>query len=139
WRDIRTLAPQNFVDFYRNFSRKSGLHELKDLLDLEKSGRGNKTLIDAAILQNLEQIDSSRLDATLKHHQQNSEVYSRYKTTLLLSSLAVAVGLFTIFNLNDAFHRTITFWQDYEMPNPYQYNVQPGDITLEQGSTFQAE
>jgi ABC-type transporter Mla subunit MlaD len=37
---------------------------------------------------------------------------------------------------SDAINRSLTFWTEFEKPNPFNYVISPGNITLEHGSSF---
>lgn len=139
WRGFKSRSEITFTDFYREFSRKSELPELKDALDLEKSGKGNRALIDAAILQSLQSIQPEKLETTLNDYQNNSKQASTYRQSMWLAGATAFVFLLTLFNFGDAGQRVLTFWESYQKPNPYHYQISPGNITMEQGSPFKAE
>ena len=138
WKGLKSAPTQDFEEFYRRFSRKANIPELKDTLDLEKTGKGNQALIDAAILQNLNRLDSQRLKKVLKEYTNHSETNKNYKTAFLFASIVILTGLATAYNFQKATGRTLTFWESFEEPNPYLFAIEPADITLEQGSEFQA-
>ncbi|MEX0723749.1 MAG: hypothetical protein WD053_07720 [Gracilimonas sp.] len=138
-KGLKATEATEFTEFYRQFSRKSKLPELKDTLDLEKSGGGNQALVDAAIFQNLSKIDSGRLDNALNEYLRASNSYSVYKRFLSLGMATFIVFGITSFNFNDATQRAFSFWQTFEKPNPFSYSIAPGTITLEQGSPFQVD
>ncbi|MBD3615005.1 MAG: hypothetical protein HUJ22_00430 [Gracilimonas sp.] len=138
-RGLKSIHPEQFKQFYREFSRKSNLPELKDTLDLEKSGSGNRELIDAAILQNLGKIESARLSKTLSEYVKSSVDYTHHKRLLTLSIATLIIFGFTSFNFGNATQRAFSFWENYEKPNPYTFTLKPGDVTLEQGSPFQVD
>lgn len=139
WRGRKTLSEVPFTGFYREFSRRSKLPELKDALDLEKSGEGNRALIDAAILQSLQNIQPARLETTLNEYLNNADRASAYRQSMWLAGASAMVFLLTLFNFGDAGERVFTFWGNYQKPNPYHYQLLPGNITMEQGSPFKAE
>ncbi|MDR9417901.1 hypothetical protein [Gracilimonas sp.] len=134
---IKSAEKENFKEFYRSFSRKSDLPELKDTIDLQKSGGGNKALVDAAIFQNLSNIDPAKLSSVLKEYVESSVPYTEHKKFLALTGASFAVLLLTALNFGNGTERAFTFWQQFEKPNPYTYIVSPGNITLEQGSSFE--
>ncbi|SMO43902.1 hypothetical protein [Gracilimonas mengyeensis] len=138
YRGFKELPEEDFTSFYRKFSRASDLPELKDTLDLEKSAKGNRALIDAAILQNLSRIKPDKLSKSLNEYVQESEASSSYKKFATLGIASIFVLALTAFNFSDALLRTTTFWQAYQKPNPYNFAVYPGNVTLEQGSNFEA-
>lgn len=139
WRSFAAIKTDQFSRFYREFSRNSQLDELKDALDLEQNNSGNKALINAAILQSLAKVESSRLEAKLEEFIKQTDAYRIHKQLFIASSAAFLVLALTVFNYQNAAERTFTFWENYAKPNPYSYTVSPGDVTFEQGSEFQAE
>lgn len=139
WKGYRQSEPDSFTGFYRKFSRESDLPELKDTLDLERSGKGNRALIDAAIFQNLTKINTERLAKSLDEHIRSSRYYTAYRQLLNVNFAVLAVFLLTSFNFREATVRTFSFWETYEKPNPYSFVVSPGNVTMEQGSPFQVD
>lgn len=139
WRGYKNSESASFTGFYREFSRKSDLPELKDTLDLEGSGAGNRALIDAAIFQNLSKINSKRLSDSLDEYVKSSKSYKAYKQLMNVGIATLAVFLITSVNFSDAALRTFSFWESYEKPNPYSFTISPGTVTLEQGSPFQVD
>lgn len=139
WRGMMTSDSITFTQFYREFSRKSDLPELKDTLDLEQSGVGNRALIDAAILQNLSKINSTRLTDLLNDFIRSSKSFTAYKQLMNVSIATLVVFLVTSINFSDATQRAFSFWETYDKPNPYNFTIAPGTVTLEQGSPFQVD
>ncbi len=139
WKGFDGIKKEPFNQFYRVFSRQSQLPELKDTLDLEKNGQGNRALVDAAILQNLRKIEPERLRSSLAEYIQSSESYTTYSSLLKIGIATLIVFGLTAFNFDSASQRTFTFWENFEKPNPYSYTVTPGNVTIEQGSPFQVD
>lgn len=139
WNGMRNNISTPFNSFYRQFSRSSSLPELKDALDLEQSGNGNRDLVDAAILQSLQKIQPAKLQDALNKYVQEPKRSSTYRQFAWLNGASILVFAITLFNFNQAGQRALSFWETFEKPNPYQYQLSPGDITMEQGSPFQAE
>ncbi|MEX0609354.1 MAG: DUF4175 family protein [Balneolaceae bacterium] len=139
WKGSKATSNQTFKEFYRSFSRSSNLPELKDTLDLEKSTSGNRALIDAAILQNLVKIKPETLEEKLSDFKNRSEISHHYKRTLVLSSFTFLIAVATLVNFDQAFQRTLSFWEEFEKPNPYAFEIVPGNITVEQGSPFKVD
>lgn len=139
WRGFTAIKPEQFNRFYREFSRQSQLPELKDTLDLENNSRGNRDLVDAAILQNLAKIEPQRLQNTLSDYVRSSESYTNHKRFLQIGIATLIVFGISAFNFNSATQRTFTFWENYDKPNPYSYTVAPGNVTIEQGSPFKVD
>lgn len=139
WKGLRGISTEAFKEFYRDFSRKSKLPELKDALDLEKGSTGNRELIDAAILQSLGQIESLRLEQQLEAYIGNTETHKTHSQLMIASTAILFLLSFTVFNFQSASERTLTFWKDYAKPNPFIYTVDPGNTTFEQGSPFRVD
>lgn len=139
WRGSTGTKNEQFNQFYRAFSRQSQLPELKDTLDLEKNSQGNRALVDAAILQNLRKIEPERLQNSLTEYIQSSESYNTYSVLLKIGIAVLIVFGITAFNFDSASHRTFTFWENFDKPNPYYYTVTPGNVTIEQGSPFRVD
>lgn len=139
WMGHRTKEIETYEAFYRQFSRKSNLPELKDTLDLEQSGQGNQALIDAAILQNLSKIEPARLQLVLKEYIKQAESATAHKKLVSFSMAIILVFSITSLNFEAATHRTFAFWKAYTKPNPYSYRIEPKNVTIEQGSSFQAK
>lgn len=139
WRGFTAIKPEQFNQFYRAFSRKSQLPELKDTLDLAKNSRGNQNLVDAAILQNLAKIEPERLQNTLSDYVQSSESYTIHKRFLQIGIATFIVFGISAFNFDSATQRTFTFWENFDKPNPYSFTVAPGHVTIEQGSPFKVD
>lgn len=139
WKDTRAYRQPDFESFYRHFSRYSHIPELKDSLDLEKKSDGNPALINAAILHNLGKIEASKLNESLRQYTESSPTSRQFKHIAIFTALSLAIATTSALNFNPAFERVFAFWQSFEQPNPYVFTVQPGNITLEQGSQFQAE
>lgn len=139
WKSQRQSKTGDFKNFYRQFSRQSNIPELKDALDLEKSNTGNRALVDAAILQNLTKIEPSRLSQKIEGYVKSRPNYTHYKHSSILVLVSFIVLCVTALNFQNATQRTLTFWESYDKPNPYLFAVNPGDITLEQGTPFQVK
>ncbi|MTI87065.1 MAG: hypothetical protein FH748_03755 [Balneolaceae bacterium] len=136
WRGYSSVQKISFEDYYRDFSRKSKLTELKDSLDLGKDTIGNPALVNAAILQNMTRIKPGKLDQALQSYSRQTSAYSQFRTLGALTGMFVIVASVTAFNFTSAASRTITFWESFEKPNPYLFTISPGDITVEQGQPF---
>lgn len=133
---LRKLSPQTFIDFYRRFSRSSNLKELSYVLDLEQSVDANPRLVEAAILKNLEQVNSSVLDNSLQEFIQNSKENTRTNSRRLFAVTGLIVLSISTYGLNNSAQRLGQFWIAFEKPNPYVFTITPGTVTLEQGSPF---
>ena len=162
----RQKGPQSsFEEFYRQFSRQSGLEELRYAVDLMQAEDTKKKVteillttlitsasstvsssvspiqqafIDAAILQNLEQVPQPKLTNALDDHIRSLPTARVIRQRLQWIGIFLVLGGFTAFNFSDGTQRLLSFWQSYEQPNPYRYTVFPGNTTVEQGAEFTA-
>ncbi len=160
WWTRRQDQQKSFEEFYRQFSRQSGLEELRYAVDLmqsedAKSKVGDtsdsdstsstasvspiqQAFIDAAILQNLEQVPQPKLSAALDEYIRNLPTARLARQRLQWMGVFFVLGAITAVNFSSGTERLLSFWQSYEQPNPYQYNVFPGNTTVEQGAEFTA-
>ncbi|MEO1022680.1 MAG: hypothetical protein AAFW89_09050, partial [Bacteroidota bacterium] len=123
-----------FQHFYLLFSRNSNLKQVKDALELTTSGGGNPQLIEAAVLQNLSQVPADEFSRKLDEFVRTHPAFVLYKRMgLLVILLCISLGSVS-FTFPDGMIRTLTFWETYEQPNPYQYVLLPGTTTIEQGT-----
>jgi hypothetical protein len=155
----RQNGPQSsFEEFYRHFSRQSGLEELRYAVDLMQSEDAKskvrdtsdsassaasvfpvqQAFIDAAILQNLEQVPQPKLTTALNDHIRSLPTARVIRQRLQWIGIFLVLGGFTAFNFSDGTQRLLSFWKSYEQPNPYRYTVFPGNTTVEQGAEFTA-
>lgn len=136
WKKKRSIKSTNFIDFYRRFSSVSNLKELSYALDLERNTLAHPKLIEAAIFKNLELVKLEQFNSKLNEfYHSNPFTQSLAKKGVFLL-LLVGANILTALNFNDATIRYLTFYQDFKKPNPYSFNITPGNSTLEQGSPF---
>lgn len=128
----------NFTHFYRNFSRTSELNEINYSLDLENDDHADPDLVQAAIDQNLSQVEPSVLEEAIQNHQSSHIAHAFFSRSRVISGLMFILLLSTAFSLNSATYRMLVFWKAFEKPNPFLFTVTPQNITLEQGSDFMA-
>ena len=160
WWTRRHDRPTRFEEFYRQFSRQSGLEELRYAVDLmqsedAKSKAGDisdtetdsstasvspvqQAFIDAAILQNLEQVPQAKLSAALDEYIRTLPTARLARQRLQWMGVFIVLGVITAVNFSGGTQRLLSFWQSYEQPNPYRYTVFPGNTTVEQGAEFTA-
>ena len=162
----RQKEPQSsFEEFYCQFSRQSGLEELRYAVDLMQAEDTKKKVvdssdadtassdsssvsfsvspiqqafIDAAILQNLEQVPQPKLATALNDYIRKLPTARMIRQRLQWIGIFLVLGGFTAYNFSDGTRRLLSFWQSYEQPNPYRYTVFPGNTTVEQGAEFTA-
>ena len=136
WSFRKKSQLDDFKNFYRTFSKSSGFNEVNYTLDLEDHSIADQTLVNAAIQQNLSKIDarlfSDKLDEYVKAHT----ITRFYQQSILLVLFSFSLIAVSASFLDQATIRTLTFWEVYEKPNPFEYSVEPKHITIEQGSDF---
>ncbi|MDC3136899.1 hypothetical protein OBA44_04940 [Bacteroidota bacterium] len=158
WWTRRQGQQKSFEEFYRQFSRQSGLEELRYAVDLMQSEDAkskvgdtsdsasstasvspiHQAFIDAAILQNLEQVPQPKLSAALDEYIRNLPTARLARQRLQWMGVLFVLGAITAVNFSSGTQRLLSFWQSYEQPNPYRYTVFPGNTTVEQGAEFTA-
>lgn len=136
YKGLKEIRPQSFESFYRKFSRSSKLEELKYALDLESSTNANPKLVEAAIFKNLEQVEPLKLQQSLSSYLKEAEISKKLLLKQILGILSFILLCITMVSLPNASKRLSQFWVTFEKPNPYNYSVTPGKVTLEQGSSF---
>ena len=138
----RHQPKENFQQFYRNFSKQSQLQELRYAVDLMQQG-GNtelqQRLIDAAIFQNLAKVPKATLDQALEQFLVQHPIAQLSRNRRKWVGLFGVVVLGTMWNFSESSSRVLNFWTAYEAPNPYNYQISPGNLTLEQGETFHSD
>ncbi|MBT6398827.1 MAG: hypothetical protein HOK04_03460, partial [Verrucomicrobia bacterium] len=97
-----------------------------------------QAFIDAAILQNLEQVPQPKLSAALDEYIRNLPTARLARQRLQWMGVFFVLGAITAVNFSNGTQRLLSFWQSYEQPNPYRYTVFPGNTTVEQGAEFTA-
>ncbi len=137
WKSIKSTQVKDFLTFYRQFSKQSNLKELGYALDLERSINANPKLVEAAIFKNLELVDEQKFHDALTQFTNENPASVRFKKNVRFSIVAILVAMFSFWNFSDATQRYFSLAKSFEKPNPYNYTITPGDITLEQGSLFE--
>ena len=131
------LDVPSFKEFYHKFSKTSGESRLSDALDLHFDSDSRKpALHNAAITQNLENLNAEKIEAHLDQFSQSHNIHQYYKAGLSGALGTFAVLLIFTFWQPSAMDRLAHMWVSYTPPNPYNYTIEPGTITLEQGESF---
>ncbi len=138
WVGLQSVKQTSFIEFYRSFARSSNLKELSYALDLEKSSNANPKLVEAAIFKNLEQVNPKALDQSLNSFLKNSRITNQLRLKRNISLASLIILLITGFGFQSSSSRLAQFWAEYEKPNPFTFEVSPGNITQEQGTPFTA-
>jgi hypothetical protein len=135
----RVASELSFRSFYHSFfdsTEGNRVHSAVDLF-LDEDQRKSKFYI-SAINSNLKDLQHSTLKEDLKKYTGRSGISNIYRNaSLLLFSGLLLLTSAGIFFPEDS-QRAFTFWESYNMPNPFEFTVTPGDTTIEHGSEFQA-
>lgn len=137
WRKNQQTDDVDFLSFYRQFSKQSSLKELGYALDLERSVNANPKLVEAAIYKNLELVDEHKFDTALQSFITSNPATIQFKRNVWFAGLSAVIAVVSFWNFSEATERYFSLTQQFEKPNPYNYIVTPGDVTLEQGSQFE--
>jgi hypothetical protein len=140
FRSLRKGKHTDIVEFYRNFCDKYGFTNLQDGLDLYLSNdEQHSTLHLLAVEKNLDKVQSDQVTSKLSEYIQQHQDHKAFlsKAFLLIFALFISGALYM--TNPDALSRSLSFWEEFEKPNPYEFVVVPGDTTLEHGSSFEPE
>lgn len=131
------LNRPSFSEFYHRFSKQARQPAFSDALDLYFSSDTSKSpLYAAAILQNVGKLQLKSIRSDLRSFHKNHSVNASFRYGLIGSLLAVLM-LFTVHSYQPAaMSRLLHIWDSYAPPNPYNFTVEPGSLTLEQGQSF---
>ncbi len=133
---LKKYPPVSLQKFYLTFFRSSGKPELLHAVDLAmEEEKRDSPFYRLAIEKNLEKENFETLKKELNGFLKGRAVH---RIAMFSSAwLAVSVlGGILFFLSSDAVTRTLSFWKDYEKPNPYQFTLQPGSAIVEHGSEF---
>lgn len=133
----RMLNGLTFKKFYHQFSKKAGEPSLSDAFDLHFDSNSEKPpLHNAAIRQNLEQLNPKKIKDSLNRYSKNHRIHKYYRAGLsgAFGSLFLLAGFFLL--QPEPVNRFAHLWVNYSPPNPYSYTIEPGTLTLEQGEAF---
>lgn len=129
---------ESFQDFYRRFSARHEASEIRHTLDLLENRRDEQsTLRDAAINQNLSRLDPDEIAAKLTDFNTRHPLHKLHLTGRFAIAGSLLVFLIPLLFAQDSTQRFAQFWQDFERPIPYDFTVEPGNSTVEQGSAFE--
>ncbi|REL33152.1 hypothetical protein DYD21_12915 [Rhodohalobacter sp. SW132] len=136
-RQISDSSFDVFVKRYLKTRPKDG-ENIQSAIDLyEDQNRDQSLFYEAALESNLEKVKPDELNRDLKSYLGRHHTIKSATRSFGALLLALVVFSLTIFQNPDGFERTMTFWQTFEQPNPYQYAISPGDTTIEQGQSIQ--
>ena len=137
WLKKKSIS-DSFDSFYRKFARTQHLNEINYFLDLEKDELADPALVRAALEENLSSIDPQNFKHKLTDYAESQSQTLFFKRSLKIVAVAGLFFVITAFAFSGGAVRTAYIWESFEKPNPYSFSVEPGNITLEQGSAFSA-
>ncbi len=138
WWTAWHFTVPDFTTFYRSTADRIGLPGLRHVMDLVNSRTSFRSdLLDAAVKQNFEQLSRQQPDDKLTVHIRKHRITRTMQRAVILFGGALMLLVFVFIFLDDAFHRSSTFWISYQRPIPFEFTITPGDTTIEQGNTFQ--
>jgi hypothetical protein len=136
----RYLTRINFTRFYREFCRVYDHEGLQNAIDLlHEEGQSGSRLYKLAVQRNLDKAAEENWESDLNHYLTTHPNRRAWMGSIAMIAAAL-IMIAGIANTNsDAIKRSLTFWAEFEKPNPFNYAIAPGNITLEHGSAFVPE
>jgi len=140
WKIKDEFSTSTFQQFYTDFLSETGKKKLLSAVDLYLfPDQKNSVFYDAAVSENLINSKPAKIKSDLEEYVRQKTDYSYYKRSMLFFTGSILLfGSFTI-AFPESASRTFQFWETFSKPNPYQYTITPGDVTLEHGSVFAPE
>ena len=127
-----------FQRFYEDFLIYSKQNSLLSAVDLYQNEDQKKSrFYEAAISSNLQKVELSQIRNKLDLYLQQKKITSLHNTGWYILVSSILYILFLTFTYPAESVRTVTFWNSFIQPNPFHFTVDPGDSTLEVGSTLQ--
>ncbi len=127
----------SFQQFYNRFFQKTEREGLLSAVDLylhpeQKSSR----FYEAAITANTKSINPDEIKSEINDYQRYSPSFRLFRNSCLFVLTSI-VGLLLYSAMNpDGSLRGIQFWKSFERPNPFVFEIRPGNATIEHGSEF---
>lgn len=117
--------------------RESDGEKIANLIDLYTDGNQKSSVFyDAALTKNLGSVNLQEVNEDLHLFSSNTKTHKQFlATSTVIAFIAGAFLISAIYN-PEGLHRTASFWSDFEKPNPYQYNIEPGSKTIEHGQSI---
>jgi len=126
----------SFKEIYYQFSRKEKTPELADALDLYYKNKEGDSLSNAAIEQNLSKLDFETIKKKLRQFTGNHSLHQLFKRSVIASvGGVVLLSQFAVF-YPSAIKRLASPQKSFSPPNPYNFVIEPGSLTLERGNSF---
>lgn len=136
----KKLSSPSFKAFYQQFGKKTGKTNLSDAFDLHfESDTKKAPLQNAAIKQNLGQLNPDEIKDSLKLYSKGHPIHTYYRAGALSATAVVLLLAGLLLWQPDAVNRFVDLRTSYTPPNPYTYSIEPGTLTLEHGQSFTPE
>jgi Ca2+/Na+ antiporter len=140
WKVKENFSFSTFQQFYTDFLSDTGKSNLLSAVDLHLfPDQKNSLFYSAAVSENLTKSDPIKTKSDLDKYIRQKADYSTYKRSMLLFTGSVLLFGSLSLAFTESASRTFQFWETFSKPNPYQYTITPGDVTLEHGSVFAPE
>lgn len=132
----RQLPSLPFHDFYQQFSRSQSIPVVSDILDLHFHNSGQPALQEAAIGQGLDSLNPKIVNKKLKEFGQSHTIDQYFKSGIYGLGLTLLLTLLFTLWQPGAMQRLAQLGTSFQPPNPYNYTIHPGAITLERGQSL---
>lgn len=127
-----------FQQFFEDFLVLSNQKSLLSAVDLYLNrDQKESRFYDAAITSNLQSVKITGIRNQLDHYLHQKKVTILHRTGWILFISSILYLLFLSISYPVESVRTVTFWNSFIQPNPFQYTVSPGDTTMEVGSSLE--
>lgn len=137
---VKQFRPDSFNEYYRKFSAQYEVHEIRHTLDLFENPRNDhSTLREAALKQNLSRLKQDVIAEKLREFNRHHPLHHLHLTGRFAIGGGLLLFLIPLLFAPESTQRYAQFWSEFEQPIPYEFTVEPGNTTLEQGSEFRAQ
>lgn len=130
------FKPESTTQFSSRFLNTLGKEgeQILSALDLSRHSNGETSVFhQAAIDANLTSVEPEIIQTRLNDYLKRRPEKRVFRVASILSGLFILSFVLTSLSYPDATQRTVTAWESYDIPNPFQYTVSPGSTTVEQG------
>jgi len=122
-----------FISTYLRTREKDG-EKIQSALDLERDTEQKRSVFyEAALEANLDSVNTDSLQQDINRYMSRQRPVRLALWSTIFSLIAITGLTLAIYSEPDAFTRSVTVWEAYEKPNPYTYEIKPGNATIEQG------
>lgn len=126
----------SYKDLYYQFSRQKKIPQLADALDLYNKDHNGNALHKAAIEQNLSTLDFETVRKQLRQYTQHHPLRQFFKRSIMGTIAGILLLILFAFSYPSALERLAHPQTTFTPPNPYNYVIDPGSLTLEHGNSF---